>query len=108
MKSEEIKMIVNIGGERISLSVPFSRQEAVRKTESELSALLRSWGEKFPGKSPKELLAMVAYKFASSYFDILEMQAHDAENAQSLLVEADRLCRNLSPDESDEDDFPLY
>ncbi len=106
MKSDEIKMEVNIAGERISLSVPFSRQEAVRNTEAELGALYRAWGDKFPKKSPKELLAMIAYKFASMYFDLMEERKADADDAMELLEIASRLCDGREPEDPEE--FPLY
>ena len=106
MKSDEIKMDVNIAGERISLSVPFSRQVAVRNTEAELMALYRAWGEKFPNKSPKELLAMIAYKFASMYFDLIVERKKDADDAMELLEIASRLCEGNEPVADDE--FPLY
>lgn len=108
MNSEVIKMEVNIAGERISLTVPFSRQEAVRNTEAELGALYRAWGEKFSKKSPKELLAMMAYKFASSYFDLVEARNEDARQAQSLLEETERLCLGKPAEPENLDEFPLY
>lgn len=111
MNSEDIKMEVNIAGERISLSVPFSRQEAVRKTEAELGMLYRSFGEVFPKKSPKELLAMVAYRFASSYYELLEKREADREEIQALLDHAEKLCGDSKPDGHDAFDnseFPLY
>lgn len=108
MNTDEIKMEVNIAGERISLSVPFSRQEAVRRTEAELALLFKSWGEKFPKKSPKELLAMMAYKFAASYFDLLEARKEDADEMRNLLDLASRVIDG-SVDSDDEDaEFPLY
>lgn len=109
MKTDEIKMDVNIAGERISLSVPFSRQEAVRKTEGEMNALYRAFGEAFPKKTPKELLAMVAYKFAASYFDMQEALDADLQEALALLDEADRLCVLGATDGADaRDEYPLY
>lgn len=107
MNSEDIKMEVNIAGERISLSVPFSRQEAVRKTEAELGMLYRSFGEVFPKKSPKELLAMVAYRFASSYYELLEKREDERKEIRQLLDETEALCGNSKSDDSD-DEFPLY
>lgn len=110
MSSDEIKMEVNIAGERISLTVPFSRQEAVRKTEYELGKLYRRFGETFPKKAPKELLAMVAYKFASSYLDAVQARESDREHVLDLLHEVDSLCGDSDSCSSGEvhDEFPLY
>lgn len=107
MNTDEIKMEVNIAGERILLTVPFSRQDAVRKTEGELAALYKEWGVRFPQKSPKELLAMIAYKFASSYFDLLEAKSLFTREAQALLDDVSRLCGG-SHAEEEYDEFPLY
>ncbi|MCM1489735.1 MAG: cell division protein ZapA [Muribaculum sp.] len=101
-------MEVNIAGERLMLTVPFSRQLAVRNTEKELKALYEDWGTKFPKKSPKALLAMIAYKFASSYFDLLDARNALEEEAQSLLDDISRLCGESAEDESIVDEFPLY
>lgn len=100
-------MEVNIAGERISLTVPFSRQEAVRKTEGELAMLYKEWGVKFPKKTPKELLAMMAYRFASSYFDLVEAWALTTDEVQDLLDDASRLCGDTLP-EAESEEFPLY
>jgi len=91
MNSEKITMEVNIAGEIISLTVPFSRQEAVRKTEAELGALYRMWSRELPGKSPRELLALMAYRFASAYLDLSQRQEEATEEAEELLMTASRL-----------------
>ncbi len=110
MNSDEIIMEVNIAGERFSLSVPFSRQEAVRHTEAEISSLFRKFGETFPKKSPKEILAMVAYRFASSYFDLVEAREKDKKDALELLDMAARLSDENAEeiDVHPEDDFQLF
>lgn len=108
MNTDEIKMEVNIAGERLSLSVPFSRQEAVRRTEAELAFLFKSWGEKFPKKSPKELLAMMAYKFAASYFDLLEARKEDADEMRNILDLASKVIDGSIGDEDADAEFPLY
>ena len=108
MNSEVITMKVNIAGERISLSVPFSRQEAVRKTESEMAALYRTLSDKFPRKSPAQLLAMMAYKFASSYFDMVGAEQENTREAQELLDVADRIINGRPLDGDDHEGFPLY
>lgn len=85
-------MEVNIAGEHIPLTVKFSQQEAVRKTEAELRQLHREWSEKMPGKSPKELLAMMAYRYASRYYELLDKSSGEREYAEDILEEAGRLC----------------
>lgn len=92
MDSGKIKMEVNIAGEHIPLTVRFSQQELVRKTEAELRLLHREWSEKMPGRSPKELLAMMAYRYASRYYELLERADSARDEAEEILEEATRMC----------------
>lgn len=111
MNSEKIKMEVNIAGEILSLTVPFSRQDAVRNTEAELGALYKLWSREFPGKTPKELLAMIAYRFASAYLDLKLRQEEELQEAEQLLDTVSRLCRDereQAPDLYRDTEFPLY
>lgn len=91
MDTGKIKMEVNIAGEHIPLTVRFSQQETVRKTEAELRHLHREWSEKMPGRSPKELLAMMVYRYASRYYELLEMTDNARREAEELLDETTRL-----------------
>lgn len=111
MNSEEIKMEVNIAGEIIALTVPFSRQEAVRNTEAELGSLYRLWKRQFPDKAPQELLAMMAYRFASAYLSLKQKREEELNEAEQLLDTVSRLCGDdggSEPDSDDDSDFPLY
>lgn len=101
MNSKEIKINieVNIAGERITLNTPFSRQDAVRKTEAEIGLLFKQLRERFPGRGQKELLAMMVYDFASRYFSLADQREEEINEAGNLLEEAERLCRNENPDE---------
>lgn len=98
MNPDKITMEVNIAGERISLTVPFSRQEAVRNTEAELAHLHRIWKEKYPAKSPKELLAMMLYQYASHCHDLIDERRSALEAAEDLLEETSRLCAGENDD----------
>ena len=69
--SENVKMTINIGGEHIQLSVPFNRQDAVRDAEKASAQLFDNWRKKWPSRSDKEILAMVAYQFAYYYHEML-------------------------------------
>ena len=111
MNSGKIKMEVNIAGEIISLTVPFSRQDAVRNAEAELAALYKMWSREFPSKTPKELLAMIAYRFASAYLDLKSQQDEELQEAEQLLDTVSRLCSeecDREPDVCRDTEFPLY
>lgn len=87
--SDNIKMTINIGGEHLQLSVPFNRQDIVRDAEKSAATLYDSWRRKWPSRSDKEILAMIAYQFASYYVELLARY----ENAADL---ADKCNRRLS------------
>lgn len=79
--SDNVKMTINIGGEHIGLTVPFTRQEAVREAEKAVAQIYNTWRVKWPSRSDKEVMAMVAYQFASFYIELLERQTKAAEIA---------------------------
>ncbi|MDE6695475.1 MAG: cell division protein ZapA [Muribaculaceae bacterium] len=105
MNSKEIKfnIEVNIAGERFSLKVPLAKQDFVRKTEAEMEFCLKEFRERFPGKGQKELLAMMAYHYASNYFALAEQKEQEIEEAEELLREAERLINDPEMTDSGED-----
>lgn len=80
---DSVKMEINIAGENIQLTVPFNRQDAVRDTERDVNALFDNWRQRFPRKQPTEILAMVAYQYASFYSDLREKYERAADTARS-------------------------
>lgn len=106
-ETDKIKMEINIAGERLPLTVPFLQQNAVRDSEKRVRDLFQSWTTRFPGKKPREILAMVAYQFAFMYNELLTqtdqaLQAADAldERLSAMLRDAD------SEQETAENDEP--
>ena len=75
---DKVKMKINIAGEPIQLTVPFSDQDYTRETEKNLNNLFDTWRRRFADKSDTELLAMVAFQYAS-YYDALKRAYLDAE-----------------------------
>ncbi len=87
----KIQIDVNIGEEHITLTVPFSQQDDVRRIESELKLYLKELKEKVPNKGQKTYLAMAAYHFASYYFFLKAQYEKESDEAEDLLVEMSRL-----------------
>lgn len=81
MNGRNIKMKINIGGEPLQLNVPFERQDAVRDSETAVNRLYDEWRLKWRQRSDKEIMAMVAYQFASLYQDLLGRHDEAAELA---------------------------
>lgn len=88
--SEKINMFLNIGDQRISLSVPFGSQNFVRNVEKDVDRLYRKWRNSFTAKTDKEILAMVAYQFASHYNKLKERYEEAANKAEECLRNAEK------------------
>ncbi|MDE5713456.1 MAG: cell division protein ZapA [Muribaculaceae bacterium] len=76
-----VKMILNIGGEHIPLTVPFDRQDAMRDAEKAVSQLYAKWRSERPTRSDKEIMAMVAHQFAYLYQGLLAKYEHAIDMA---------------------------
>lgn len=83
-KEDNIQITINIAGQRIPLTVGFDQQNLVRETERSVDDLYEKWRVKFPRKSMQELLAMIAYQYASFYLS-LSRRIDDASREASLL-----------------------
>lgn len=68
--SEKINMDINIGGQKVKLTVPFRKQNFVRDVETEVGHLFDAWRIQFPRKDERELLAMIIYQYASFYKEL--------------------------------------
>lgn len=62
--SDNVNMTINIGGERVRLDVPFSRQDNVRDAEKKANIIFNELRSRFPSRSVPNLLAMVVYSLA--------------------------------------------
>lgn len=92
-ESDNVKMTINIGGELIQLSVPYSRQNSVRDAEKAVAQLFESWRVKWPARSDKEILAMIAYQFAAFYQELLQRHSAAEVVADQCLSAVDALLK---------------
>ncbi len=93
MKSKEskINIEVNIYGTRFSVMVPFKDQDAVRATETQMKAYLKTLRDTHSKKSLTECMAMMAYHYASNFFAMNARLEADTSEAEDLLREAARM-----------------
>lgn len=96
MNPDNVKIEIIIAGEPIKLTVPYSRQESVRKCEKDLNALFSEWRAKFPRKTNSELMAMIAYQYAS-FFE--ELSKRHQALIDSMLETSESLDEVLENDE---------
>lgn len=83
--SDKIKIYLSIGGQRVSLTVPFNRQEFAREVEAGVDRLYSRWRKAFPAKTDNEILAMVAYQYASFYGELKERYEKATAKASECL-----------------------
>lgn len=81
---DTVRMEISIAGELLQLTVPFESQDTVRKTERDIDALYNDWRLRFPRKTPKELLAMIAYQYASFYEELRARYDRAADLAEAI------------------------
>lgn len=88
MNEEKVKMKLDIAGESFVLSVPYSQQEETRQTEAEVNMLFTTWRRRFPEKGDRELLAMIAFRYADHYSALRrekEMSEEEVDRINRLL-----------------------
>lgn len=97
--SQKVKMNLNIGDQRLTVNVPFDRQDFVRDVEASIDRLYSQWRNTFTSKTDREILAMVTYQFASHYNEMHRSYEQAAEKAAECL----KLAEQGSVDRNDED-----
>ncbi|MCH5214506.1 MAG: cell division protein ZapA [Muribaculaceae bacterium] len=90
---EKVRMKLDIAGENILLSVPYSRQELTREAEAEVNRLFATWRERFPDKSDRELLAMIAFRYADRYTEMVRSREESQADLEELTRHVDSLVR---------------
>ncbi len=88
---DKIRMQIEIAGQKIGITVGFDEQDAVREAESSVEELYRDWKKKFPRKSVTELLAMIAYQYASYYLTLRHRQADVVSQLSEIESEIDEV-----------------
>ena len=101
-KETKINIEVNLYGTRFSVVVPFSKQDAVRATETQMKAYLKNLRETHHTKSLAECMAMMAYHYASNFFAANAEHEADRAEAMDLLKDAARMCGDEMPDAQDD------
>lgn len=99
MNEEKVKLKLNIAGETIVFTVPYSRQEETRQTEAEVNMMFDTWRKRFPEKKDRELLAMIAFRYADGYHTLLRNEEELFRTAEQLAGRAERLAGGEEPEE---------
>ena len=101
--SDKVNIQINIAGEMLQLAVPFGEQETVRETERKITGLYDDWRRRFPKKNQTQLLAMIAYQYASYYFALAQRQHKAASELEQLVALVDGALEEDAPQPNDGD-----
>ena len=89
MEEEKVKLKLDIAGEALILSVPYSQQEETRNTENEVNQVFAAWRARFPEKSDREVLAMIAFRYADRYAALKREREETMREMDRLNAELD-------------------
>lgn len=90
-ETDDIDIDINIAGQPLELTVPFNTQEKVRAVEAHIASLYKKWRGLYPRKSRQELMAMLAYQYASYYFSMKEREEDALAKAVKLVESTDKI-----------------
>lgn len=100
MSEEKVKIKLNIAGESFLLSVPYNHQEETRQTEAEINMLYDTWRGRFPEKSDREILAMIAFRYADHYAALMRERLQTQKEMSEL---SDRLADLIDQKKEEEE-----
>lgn len=84
-------MKLDIAGEILMLTVPYSQQEEKRQSEAEINMLYETWRRRFPEKDDRELLAMIAFRYAERYAALTREREQAVDLADEINARLDAL-----------------
>ncbi len=88
---DKVQLYITIADEKIELNADLDRIEEIHHVEQRVDDLFRTWRKRFPAKTSRQILAMMAYQYASFYHS-LERKMKDAtavaEDIENLLENA--------------------
>lgn len=87
MNEDKVKLKLNIAGESIVISVADTKQEETRQVEEEVNMLFDTWRHRFPEKSDRELLAMIAFRYAEQYSALRKDRERTQRGVESLIAQ---------------------
>lgn len=91
MNEEKVKIKLNIAGESFLLSVPYSQQDETRQTEEEVNMLFDTWRGRFPEKTDREILAMIAFRYADHYSALRRERSETQQEISRLTSQLETL-----------------
>lgn len=77
--TDNIDIKITIATQQLTVKVAYAEQELAREVERHIDSIYRRWRPEFPHKSESELLAMLAYQYATFYFRLREQQKVSAQ-----------------------------
>ena len=75
----------------ISMTIPVETEELVRRAEKNINKVWNAWRNSYSTRTSKEVLAMVTFQFAKSYYQLLEQMGQQQQLMADFEAELDRL-----------------
>ena len=94
--TDKVKMTLNIGGERLTLTVDFQKQDAVRDAERIASDKYKEFRLQYPSRTDREILAMVAYQIDYFYHDLFKRHKEATDMADEIDRKLDLILNHRS------------
>lgn len=89
--SKKIKLDIYIGDVPLTVKTSPAKRDEVRRLEAEIMSLYKDWQSRFPLKQDKELLAMIAYQYASYYQELSSRYKEAWAEAHNCDTELDNI-----------------
>ena len=99
MKTQQNITIKIADNAPISMTIAPETEEVVRKAEYNVNKVWNKWRASFQDRSAKEVLAMVTFQFAKSYYQLLEQVERQQVIIKDFEAELDRLLEIVAPTE---------
>ncbi len=93
--NDKVKLKIHIGPEWLNVTIPFSLQDEARETEAHVASLYDKWHKEYPSKSPQELLAMLAYQYASYFLASQRSEARSLDALKDADARLDSLLKSI-------------
>lgn len=88
---DKVQLYITIADEKIELNADLDHIEEIHRVEQRVDDLFRNWRKRFPAKTSRQLLAMMAYQYASFYHSLegkMKAATVEAEEIEKLLQDA--------------------
>lgn len=86
----KIDITINVADERLKMKIRPEDEEQIRDAEQNVNGLFKQWCERFPTLTHTRVLAMVAFQYASLYYNKLSEQRQNDYDLREMLADYEK------------------